>query len=96
MGSGAAALGTPVGFREADSGLVVPEELSRGREVWTKAEAKLLDRTVKLLGSRGLQMMFRCTHARCKSAGPITRLRGKGGEMILRCEHLDREFTRAF
>lgn len=83
-------------FREHASGLIVPEELSRERQVWTKQEAALLDRTVKLLGSRGLLVMFRCTHERCKQAGPITRTRGNGGEMILQCAHCDRVFTRAF
>lgn len=82
-------------FREHASGLVVPADLSRDRQVWTKAEATLLDRTVKLLGSRGLIIMFRCTHERCQKA-PIERQRGAGGEMILRCEHMDRVFTRAF
>lgn len=83
-------------FREHASGLVVPEELSRERQLWTKSEAALLDRTVKLLGSRGLLIMFRCTHERCKTAGPITRQRGTGGEMILQCAHMDRIFQRQF
>lgn len=82
-------------FREHASGLVVPTELSRERQVWTKSEAALLNRVTKLIGERGMIMMFRCTHERCQQTA-ITRQRGNGGEMILQCEHLDRIFTRAF
>lgn len=82
-------------FREHESGLMVPTELSRERQVWTTQEAALLNRVTKLIGSRGMIMMFRCTHERCQKA-PIERQRAPGGDMILRCEHMDRVFTRAF
>lgn len=88
-------MGEPA-FREHASGLMVPTELSRERQVWTKSESALIDRATKLLGSRGLLMFLGCQEERCKKAGPITRRRGAGGEMILQCEHMDRIFTRAF
>jgi len=81
----------PVGFRRAESGLILPEPLSRAREVWTKSEWQLLERTTKLLASRGVLVYLRCARKACQAA-PLQRLRRVDGGITLQCEHLDREF----
>lgn len=84
------------GFRRHEgSGLLVPEEVSREREVWTRDDLRLIDRATKLLTSRGIQVMFACTDKRCADV-KITRVHGLAGDYILRCNHKDRVFQRAF
>lgn len=82
-------------FAEHASGLLVPDEISREREVWTKDEARLIERATKLLESRDIQVFFGCPHPRCQDA-PIRRYLKTDGAMSLRCGHKDRLFTRAF
>ena len=47
-------------FREHASGLLVPEEVSRERQVWTKDEWKAINRVTTLLESRGMRLQFTC------------------------------------
>ncbi len=43
----------PHGFRQSPaSGLIVPEEHSRQREVWTREERKIFERAMALLDRR--------------------------------------------
>lgn len=94
MGVEAPARTLPLGFRENAAGLVVPEALSREREVWTKDEWRLLERAVKLLGARQMRVYFGCPDDRCRS-GPIQRFRLPDGSIALRCAHRDRVLTKA-
>lgn len=84
-----------VTFREHESGLYVPDEVSRTREVWTKQEVRLVNRTTTLLKSRGIQVMFACTSKQCADTA-ITRVPGLTGDFVLRCECKDRIFQRKF
>ena len=82
------------GVRQSASGLWVPEELSREREVWTRDEARLLERATKLLESRGVALYLRCTHPDCATV-PIERLRAADGGLLLRCGHRDRHLSKS-
>ncbi len=64
-------------FREHASGLIVPTELSREREVWTHDEWRTLERATKLLQARGLELFIGCTDERCKKE-PVKRIRQHG------------------
>lgn len=78
----------PVGFRHsATSDLVVPEEVSRQREVWTREEMKLLRRTEKLLRSRNLDLYVLCLDERCKEQPRVTAMRDAQGKVVMECEH---------
>lgn len=86
----------PSGFRvSVASGLIVPEDISRAREVWTRDEWKLLDRATKLINAKGMRQLLKCEHPACKDA-PIEKIRQPGGGFVLRCAHADRVFTRDF
>jgi hypothetical protein len=83
----------PRGFRRAGSSLlIVPASLERHRQVWTRDEFKSIDRTIKLLNSRGVKVTMTCKGAECH--GDIERV--DGDDPILRCDCTDRVFTRAF
>ena len=82
------------GWREHVSGLIVPEALERGREVWTWADVRDLNKVIKTLGARGITVLLRCEHAGCTGT-PMERLVNPDGGFTLRCAHLDRVFTRA-
>lgn len=82
-------------FREHPSGLLVPNELSRQREVWTKKELRLIGRVTKLMASRNMQIMFACRSPQCADT-KIERVRGLAGDFVLRCQCKDRVFQRAF
>lgn len=69
-------------FRESASGLMVPAELSREREVWTREEWKSLERVVKLARARGLDVFLGCQASGCKRQ-PITRIRNADGTFTL-------------
>lgn len=84
----------PAGFRESESGLILPEAHARQRQVWTRDEAKLLERTTKLLESRGIALYLGCPHHRC-TGKPLERIRAADGGLILRCEHMDRHLSRS-
>lgn len=85
----------PPGFRQASaaSGLLVPEDTPREREVWTKDEARLMDRTLALLKSRGLKFLLACTDARC-DGHRLEREVAPDGGYVLRCQHKERVFQR--
>lgn len=80
------------GFAQHASGLYVPEEHKRDRETWTYEQWRMLDKAIKLLESRGIEMFLRCPDARC--AAPMERIRNLDGGIMLRCNHLDRVVTR--
>lgn len=80
----------PTGFRKNSTGLIVPEDISRKREVWTKSEWRILERATKLLKSRDIQIFLRCDQKDCQKE-PMERLRRPDGGITLRCQHKDRE-----
>jgi hypothetical protein len=82
-------------FTQRESGLFVPPELQRDRQVWTKDEGRLLERATKMLEAKGVRLYLGCDHAACTRA-PIERIRDQAGGLILRCAHLDRQLQRAF
>ena len=76
-------------FREHASGLIVPDEISREREVWTHDEYRIFDRAVKLLATKELKLYLRCTHDGCTTQ-EFERVRLPDGGVSLRCGHKDR------
>lgn len=84
----------PAGFARAPgSGLILPEEDARPRQVWTKDEARLLQRATRLLESRGVVLFLGCAEPGCADS-PLRASRAADGSTILRCAHLDRVLTR--
>lgn len=83
------------GFAPHASGLLVPEEFKRDREVWIDAESKAVMKALTLLESRGVAVFLGCADARCTTA-PLERHRNLDGSITLRCNHKDRLLSRAF
>lgn len=87
-------LDAPAGFRRSvASGLILPEEISRKREVWTYQEWRTIDKATKLLAERGIQVLMRCSRPECQDK-PMERIRRHDGGITLRCNHVDREYTK--
>ena len=86
-------MSSTAGFAQHASGLYVPEEVSREREVWLREEWAALERATKLLTSRGLEFHFCCPKAEC-AGEPIERRRNLDGGITLRCNHKDRVVVR--
>lgn len=83
------------GFREHASGLIVPEAVSRARDVFTNDESRTINRAVTLLNQHGIEVYFGCPLESCKKR-PMDPRRDVDGSFILQCEHADHVFTRAF
>lgn len=84
----------PHGFRENASGLLVPEEVSRERQVMSWRDWRDLERVTKMLEQRGVVLQMKCSDPRCQRT-PIVRHRTPEGGISFRCEHADRVFTKA-
>jgi hypothetical protein len=83
------------GYRPSStSRLLVPEAISREREVWTYDEYKALERALKFVEGKGLKMFFGCPDARC-TRQPIETHRNADGGLTLRCQHKDRVIVKA-
>lgn len=80
-------------FAQHSSGLFVPDELKREREVWTRDETKAVIKVLTLLESRGLVVFLGCPDERCRAA-PIDRYRNMDGSITMRCAHKDRVLSR--
>lgn len=85
----------PHGYRPNASGLIVPEAVSREREVWTKDEWRLIQRATKFLRTKGVQVFFRCEQPACQGK-PMNRTRQADGAIVMQCDHKDRVLTEAF
>lgn len=84
----------PHGFRRStESGLILPDEISRERMVYSKDDWRVLDRATKLLSSMGITLFLRCDTPACVSS-PIERLRRLDGGITFRCQHADRLFMK--
>lgn len=81
------------GFAQHASGIYVPEEHKRQREVWTREDWQVLERATKLLESRGLELLLRCPDPGCVETR-IERRRELDGGITLRCPHKDRTVVR--
>lgn len=84
----------PAGFRRKNGGLIVPEALSRVREVWVKDEWKLLERATKMLASHHVIVYLHCDFPTCQ-AEPLRPSRLPDGSFRLQCTHADRVMTKA-
>lgn len=75
--------------RSVDSGLLLPPELSRERQVWTRDEWRLLERCTALLHGKGLALQMQCQHDACKKA-ILEPSRLGDGSFQLQCPHATR------
>jgi hypothetical protein len=86
----------PRGYRPSTgSGLLVPDAVSRIREVWTSDEWRLIDRAMRLLHSRSVKVTLTCKSDTCDDRA-IQGTTEVSGDMRLRCGCKDRIVTRAF
>jgi hypothetical protein len=84
----------PAGFRRSvDTGLILPETLSRAREVWSKDDFRQLDKLTKFIEAKGLLLFLGCPQRACRET-PIERMRRIDGGITLRCAHLDRDVVK--
>ena len=81
----------PDGFHPHASGLLVPEDKAREREVWTRDEWRLMDRIIRLMRARNLAIVLHC-HA-CKGQ-EIEVVNQPVNGFTWRCDHKDRIFHR--
>lgn len=88
------ALALPAGYRQNALGLIVPEEVSRERQVLSWQEWRDLEKVTKSLMARGMILQLKCADARCQRE-PITRVRTAEGGISFRCAHADRIYTKA-
>lgn len=84
----------PHGYRETALGLLVPEEVSRQRQVMPWQEWRDLERVTKSLERRGIVLQLKCSDPRCQRT-PIVRHRTLEGGISFRCEHQDLVYTKA-
>jgi hypothetical protein len=77
-------------FREHASGLIVPADISREREIWTKAEWKALDKVTAFLASKRIAVFLGCEHDDCKADRRLERVRRPDGGVTLQCGHKER------
>lgn len=84
----------PHGYRETALGLLVPEEVSRDRQVMSWQDWRDLERVTKMLEKRGKVLQIKCAHPRCQRT-PIVRHRTPEGGISFRCEHEDLVYTKA-
>lgn len=82
------------GFSRHESGLLVPEEHKRTREVWTRDEVKAVMKALAILERRGIANFMGCSHPGCETA-PLERHRNLDGSITMRCNHKDRILSRA-
>lgn len=77
-----------------DSGLLVPEEQVRNRQVWTRDEWKQMNRASGILNGHGVAVLMRCSRPDC----PDSMLRPErlaDGSSVLRCGCTDRVLSRS-
>lgn len=83
----------PTGYAPHASGLLVPTEISRQREVWTQGDSKAVTRALKLLQDREIAVFLACPYQECRDK-PLERVRNADGTLTLRCAHKDRHMTK--
>lgn len=84
----------PAGYRQSlASGLILPEEIARERQVMTWQEWRDLERVTKSLAARGMILQLKCADTRCQKE-PIARHRTPEGGISFRCAHADRVYTK--
>lgn len=90
----ASAFSTDPAWRARASGLLVPEEISRGREVWPWSEIRELNKVIRMVNARHVSLLLKCEEPGCP-APKLERIDNPDGGFTLRCAHLDRVFTKA-
>lgn len=85
----------PSGFRPSSElpSLLVPDDVSRTRQVWTRDEWKVIDRAIGLLKARRIRTEMFCEEDHCHGR-TIEAARLSGRAIRLRCDCTDRMFTR--
>jgi hypothetical protein len=83
------------GWRVRASGLLVPDDVSRAREVWAWADVRNLNRVIALLKDRRITMLLRCEAPDCEARKLEQLAHATDGGFLLRCGHADRVFTKA-
>jgi len=69
----------------------------RTRDVWTKADRKLLDRVARMLGEHGVSFALKCANQTCPDRQLKTASDSSApGGVVLRCGCTDRHFQVAF
>ena len=84
----------PAGFHPTADGLIVPDAVARTKETWTRDEARLVDRVLKLMRGRDLAVVLKCNTARCKGAEVTVHRDEPGDGYTWRCSCTDRVFHR--
>lgn len=86
----------PVGFRRSvETGLILPEPVSRQRQVWTRDEWRLLERATKMLKRQSIKVMLECEHDTCKGV-KMEGARRRDGSFVLTCAHAERVLQKEF
>lgn len=86
-------MSAPAGFHPHASGLLVPEAHARQRIVVPYEDWKKIDRALAVFNTLELRMQFRCAEPGCSA---IVKTSTPDGGTVLRCDHADRVFTKAF
>lgn len=95
-------LATEPAFREHESGLLVPTEVSRRREVWARNEWATVERAVKLMKQKrgeavyGVSTFYKCDNPACDGKPLALHRNPINNERTLRCGCTDRLMSRAF
>lgn len=87
-------LKTPPGYRQNAAGLLVREELSRTRLVWTKKQFKAIDTAIQFLLEKDVALFMKCKREGCP-APRLTLVQTAGGSQ-LQCGCAIRVFQKAF
>ena len=73
------------GYARRPSGLIVPTDVARTREVWVHSETKLLRRLSKLLASHGVTAVLCCDEPACRDHPAIKSELDAWGREVLVC-----------
>lgn len=85
----------PSAVQRTASGLYIPKPAFTPREVWPKADGKLLDRCALMLKRHGVKLQLACGEPSCGDR-TLKASRDLGGDLHLTCGHRVNVLTRAF
>lgn len=77
-------------YAEHKSGLLVPSELARETETWTRDEVRQLDRFVRAMDKKKLRVILVCQGKECRENPAKMELDRHLRGPVLRCNHKDR------
>lgn len=87
-------MSAPAGFSPHTSGLFVPDEVARRREVWPRDEWKQVDRAARVLNGHQIAVLMKCGIPGCPEPALEAQQRHDGA-LALRCGCTERLLTRA-